>query len=84
MPVAGIAGAKVFATRSRDVRASEAVRIMGGAGRLRGGRIERIRREAKASPSAAGPRRSCAASPPAGRASEPNRKPDAPQNSATS
>ncbi len=46
-PVAEIAKAKVFATKALEFTASEAMQIMGGAGYLRGGRIERIYREVK-------------------------------------
>ncbi len=46
-PVAEIAKAKVFATKSLEFTASESMQIMGGAGYLRGGRIERTWREVK-------------------------------------
>ena len=47
MPVAEIAKAKVFATKSLEFTASEAMQIMGGAGYLRGNPVERIYREVK-------------------------------------
>ena len=46
-PVAEISKAKVFATTSLGFVANEAMQIMGGAGYLRGNRIERIYREVK-------------------------------------
>ena len=46
-PVAEIAKAKVFGSKSLEFVASEAMQIMGGAGYLRGGRIERTWREVK-------------------------------------
>jgi acyl-CoA dehydrogenase len=47
MPVAEISKAKFFTTKALEYVASEAVQIMGGAGYLRGNRIERIYREVK-------------------------------------
>lgn len=47
MPVAEICKAKVFASKTCEFCASEAMQIMGGAGYLRGNRIERIYREVK-------------------------------------
>lgn len=47
MPVAEISKAKVFATKALEFCASEGMQIMGGAGYLRGCRIERIYREVK-------------------------------------
>ncbi|MEO0678819.1 MAG: acyl-CoA dehydrogenase family protein [Pseudomonadota bacterium] len=47
MPVAGIAKCKVFASKSLEFCASEAMQVLGGAGYLRGGRVERIWREVK-------------------------------------
>lgn len=47
MPVAEICKAKVFASKSCEFVASEAMQILGGAGYLRGNRIERIYREVK-------------------------------------
>lgn len=44
---AEIAKAKVFASKAMEFVASEAMQIMGGAGYLRGGRIERTWREVK-------------------------------------
>lgn len=46
-PVAEIAKGKFFATKALEFVASEAMQIMGGAGYLRGGRIERTWREVK-------------------------------------
>ncbi|MEC9311330.1 MAG: acyl-CoA dehydrogenase family protein, partial [Pseudomonadota bacterium] len=47
MPVAEICKAKVFASKACEFCASEAMQILGGAGYLRGNRIERIYREVK-------------------------------------
>ena len=47
MPVAEICKAKFFATKALEFCASEAMQIMGGAGYLRGNRIETIYREVK-------------------------------------
>ena len=47
MPVAEICKAKFFATKSLEFCASEAMQILGGAGFLRGNRIERTYREVK-------------------------------------
>ncbi len=47
MPIAEIAKAKVFATKSLEFCASEAMQIFGGAGYLRGNPVERIYREVK-------------------------------------
>jgi acyl-CoA dehydrogenase len=47
IPVAEISKAKVFASRSLEFCAGEAMQILGGAGYLRGNRIERIYREVK-------------------------------------
>lgn len=47
MPVAEISKAKVFTTKALEYCASEAMQIMGGAGYLRGNRIERVYREVK-------------------------------------
>jgi len=47
MPVAEISKAKFFATKGLEYCASEAMQILGGAGYLRGNRIERIYREVK-------------------------------------
>lgn len=47
MPVAEICKAKVSASKSCEFCASEAMQIMGGAGYLRGNRVERIYREVK-------------------------------------
>jgi acyl-CoA dehydrogenase len=47
MPVAEICKAKVFTSKACEFCASEAMQIMGGAGYLRGNRIERIYREVK-------------------------------------
>jgi acyl-CoA dehydrogenase len=47
MPVAEISKAKFFATGNLQFCANEAMQILGGAGFLRGGRIERIYREVK-------------------------------------
>lgn len=47
MPVAEISKGKFFATKALEYVASEAMQIMGGAGYLRGGRIERTWREVK-------------------------------------
>lgn len=47
MPVAEICKAKVFASKALEFCASEAMQIMGGAGYLRGNRIERVYREVK-------------------------------------
>ena len=46
-PVAEISKGKVFATKALEFTASEAMQIMGGAGFLRGNRIERTWREVK-------------------------------------
>ena len=46
-PVAEISKGKAFATKSMEFVASEAMQIMGGAGYLRGNRIERTWREVK-------------------------------------
>ena len=46
-PVAEISKAKVFATKALEFCASEAMQILGGAGYLRGNRVERIYREVK-------------------------------------
>lgn len=46
-PVAEISKGKVFATKALEFTASECMQIMGGAGYLRGGRIERTWREVK-------------------------------------
>lgn len=47
MPVAEICKAKFFATKALEFCASEAMQIMGGAGYLRGNRIENVYREVK-------------------------------------
>ena len=47
MPVAEICKAKFFASKCLEFCASEAMQILGGAGYLRGNRIERIYREVK-------------------------------------
>lgn len=47
MPVAEISKAKVFATKTLEFCASEAMQILGGAGYMRGNRVERIYREVK-------------------------------------
>ena len=47
MPVAKIAKAKFFTTKALEFCASEAMQILGGAGYLRGNRVERIYREVK-------------------------------------
>ena len=47
MPVAEIAKAKFFTTKALEFCASEAMQILGGAGYLRGNRVERIYREVK-------------------------------------
>lgn len=47
MPVAEISKAKFFASKGLEFCASEAMQILGGAGFLRGNRIERIYREVK-------------------------------------
>lgn len=47
MPVAQISKAKFFATKNTEYCASEAMQILGGAGYLRGNRIENIYREVK-------------------------------------
>lgn len=47
IPVAEISKAKVFASKGLEFCASEAMQILGGAGFLRGNRIERIYREVK-------------------------------------
>ncbi|MEL0435774.1 acyl-CoA dehydrogenase family protein [Phycobacter sp. K97] len=47
MPVAELSKAKFFATKACEFCASEAMQILGGAGYLRGNRIERIYREVK-------------------------------------
>jgi len=46
-PIAEIAKAKFFTTKALEFIASEAMQVLGGAGYLRGGRIERIYREVK-------------------------------------
>lgn len=47
MPVAELCKAKFFATKSLEFCASEAMQILGGAGYLRGNRIENVYREVK-------------------------------------
>ena len=47
MPVAEIAKSKFFTTKALEYCASEAMQILGGAGYLRGNRVERIYREVK-------------------------------------
>ncbi|NNU16179.1 acyl-CoA dehydrogenase [Parvularcula sp. ZS-1/3] len=47
MPVAELSKAKFFATKTLEFCASEAMQVMGGAGYLRGNRIERAYREVK-------------------------------------
>lgn len=47
MPVAEISKAKVFTSKALEFCASEAMQILGGAGYLRGHRIEKIYREVK-------------------------------------
>lgn len=47
MPVAELSKAKVFATKSLEFVASEAMQILGGAGYLRGNRVESIYRDVK-------------------------------------
>lgn len=47
MPVAELSKAKFFATKSLEFVASEAMQIMGGAGYLRGNRVESIYRDVK-------------------------------------
>ena len=47
MPVAEICKAKFFATKALEFCASEAMQILGGAGYLRGNRIEAVYREVK-------------------------------------
>jgi acyl-CoA dehydrogenase len=47
MPVAEISKAKFFASKGLEFCASEAMQILGGAGFIRGNRIERIYREVK-------------------------------------
>ena len=47
MPVAAISKAKFFASKGLEFCASEAMQILGGAGYLRGNRVERIYREVK-------------------------------------
>lgn len=47
MPVAEVAKAKFFTTKALEYCASEAMQILGGAGYLRGQRVERIYREVK-------------------------------------
>ena len=47
MPVAEVSKAKFFTSKALEFCASEAMQIMGGAGYLRGNRIERIYREVK-------------------------------------
>jgi len=47
MPVAEISKAKFFSTKNLEFCASEAMQILGGAGYLRGNRIENIYREVK-------------------------------------
>jgi acyl-CoA dehydrogenase len=47
MPVAELCKAKVIATKSLEFVASEAMQILGGAGYLRGNRVESISRDVK-------------------------------------
>ena len=47
MPVAELSKAKFFATKTLEYVASEAMQILGGAGYLRGNRVERAYREVK-------------------------------------
>lgn len=47
MPVAEISKAKFFATKNTEFCASEAMQILGGAGYLRGNRVENVYREVK-------------------------------------
>lgn len=47
MPVAELCKAKFFATKSLEFCASEAMQILGGAGYLRGNRVENVYREVK-------------------------------------
>ncbi|GHA82376.1 acyl-CoA dehydrogenase [Algimonas arctica] len=47
MPVAELCKAKVFATKALEFVASEAMQILGGAGYLRGNRVESIYRDVK-------------------------------------
>jgi acyl-CoA dehydrogenase len=47
MPVAEISKAKFFTSKACEYCASEAMQILGGAGYLRGNRVERIYREVK-------------------------------------
>ncbi|WP_409433560.1 acyl-CoA dehydrogenase family protein [Litorimonas sp. RW-G-Af-16] len=47
MPVAEICKAKFFATKALEFCASEAMQILGGAGYLRGNRVENVYREVK-------------------------------------
>lgn len=47
MPVAKIAKAKFFTTKALEFCASEAMQVLGGAGYLRGQRVERIYRDTK-------------------------------------
>jgi len=47
IPVAEISKAKFFASKGLEFCASEAMQILGGAGYLRGNRVERIYREVK-------------------------------------
>ena len=47
MPVAEICKAKFFSTKALEYCASEAMQILGGAGFMRGNRIERIYRDVK-------------------------------------
>jgi acyl-CoA dehydrogenase len=47
MPVAEVCKAKFFSTKALEYCASEAMQILGGAGFIRGNRIERIYREVK-------------------------------------
>ena len=47
MPVAEICKSKFFATKALEFCASEAMQILGGAGYLRGNRVENVYREVK-------------------------------------
>ena len=47
MPIAELCKAKFFATKSLEFCASEAMQILGGAGYLRGNRVENVYREVK-------------------------------------
>lgn len=47
LPVAAICKSKFFATKALEFCASEAMQILGGAGYLRGGRVENVYREVK-------------------------------------